>query len=161
MTPPEQRERLGELAGVLRQQESLLGELVRLSKEEQDALVQSDFGAIHRASERMLAVSQDLDGLDAQRETLVTGFGPIETLEELVPLAEALGVEAFTTLRDALMAKAGELRDLQEANARLILNASKLRERWYGMLAGLSSPTYGAGGKQEFRSARDILSRSA
>lgn len=77
MTPPEQRERLEALAGVLRQQGALLGDLVRLSKEEQDALVQSDFDAIHRASERMLAVSQDLELLDREREALVTGFGKI------------------------------------------------------------------------------------
>ena len=75
MTPAEQRERLEALAGVLRQQGALLGDLVRLSKEEQDALVQSDFDAIHRASERMLAVSQDLELLDREREALVTGFG--------------------------------------------------------------------------------------
>lgn len=161
MTPPEQRERLEALAGVLRQQGALLGDLVRLSKEEQDALVQSDFDAIHRASERMLAVSQDLELLDREREALVTGFGKIETLEELVPTADALGVGAIAVLRDSLVAQATELRDLQEANARLILNAAKLRERWYGMLAGLSSPTYGSGGKQEFRQSRDIMSRSA
>jgi hypothetical protein len=64
-------------------------------------------------------------------------------------------------VRESLIARAAELRDLQEANARLILNAAKLRERWYGMLAGMSSPTYGSGGKQEFRQARDIMSRSA
>jgi len=161
VTPEGQRERLHALADVLAGQDALLGELVRLSKEEQDALVQSDFDAIHRASDRMLAVSQDLEVLDGDREALVREFPTVRTLEDLVPLADDLGVHGFAPLRESLMARAGELRDIQEANARLILNAAKLRERWYGMLAGMSSPTYGSGGKQEFRQARDIVSRSA
>lgn len=161
MTPGGQRERLEALAEVLTGQDALLAELVRLSKEEQDALVQSDFEAIHRASEKMLAVSQDLEVLDRDREALVREFPAVQTLEDLVPLADDLGVHGYGPMRESLIARAAELRDLQEANARLILNAAKLRERWYGMLAGMSSPTYGSGGKQEFRQARDIVSRSA
>ncbi len=161
MTPEGQRERLEALAEVLTGQDALLAELVRLSKEEQDALVQSDFEAIHRASEKMLAVSQDLEALDRNREALVREFPTVQTLEDLVPLADDLGVHGYGPIRESLIARADELRDLQETNARLILNAAKLRERWYGMLAGMSSPTYGSGGKQEFRQARDIMSRSA
>ncbi|MCC6388630.1 MAG: flagellar protein FlgN [Dehalococcoidia bacterium] len=161
MTPEGQRERLYALADVLAGQSALLGELVRLSNEEQDALVQSDFDAIHRVSDRMLAVSQELEVLDRDREALVREFPAVRTLEDLVPLADDLGVHGFAPLRESLVARAAELRDVQEANARLILNAAKLRERWYGMLAGMSSPTYGSGGKQEFRQARDIVSRSA
>ena len=41
------------------------------------------------------------------------------------------------------------------------LEAIRIRERWYGMLAGGVTATYGAAGQPELRRARGLVSRSA
>ncbi|MBI2764422.1 MAG: flagellar protein FlgN [Chloroflexi bacterium] len=157
----ESAELLDRILRVLGQQEAALTVLVGLAFEEQHALVVSDFAAIERVSAEMLATSETIDALDAERQRLVNQLGTGATLSDLLPVADNLGVTGFTQARERLMARAKELREAQEANARLILNAVKLRERWYGLIAGMSSPTYGAAGRQEFHQGRDIVSRSA
>jgi hypothetical protein len=152
---------LDSILAVLARQELALGELIELAVAEQHALVTSDFAAIQDVSGRMLAVSQAIDELDGEREELVHQLDAGQTLESLVPLADTLGRPGVREARERLLAKAGELRSAQEANARLVLNAVKLRERWYSHLAGMSSPTYGAEGRQEFQQGREIVSRSA
>jgi flagellar biosynthesis/type III secretory pathway chaperone len=152
---------LEELLGVLLRQEQALSDLVHLAFEEQRAIVHSDYLAMDAASERMLAAARDIDVLDAARSALTSRLGHFETLDEVVPLADSLGVAGFGEARERLLEQAAKLRASQEENARLLLNAVKLRERWLALLAGLSSPTYGAAGRQELHQSRGIVSRSA
>lgn len=154
-------ELLESLLDLLLQQEDALTALVRLAMEEQEALIRSDYPAIEEVSGRMQEVADGMDRLDARRSAIVTQLGAGETLEELLPLAETHGMAAFGPLRERLLAEALQLREAQERNARLILNAVKLRERWYGLLAGMSAPTYGAAGRQELPRNRGLVSKSA
>ncbi len=133
----------------------------RTAMEEQEALIRSDYAAIEAVSGRMQEVADGMDRLEARRSAIVTELGAGETLEELLPLAETHGMAAFAPLRERLLAEALQLREAQERNARLILSAVKLRERWYALLAGMSAPTYGAEGRQELRGSRGLVSKSA
>jgi len=152
---------LGQLLDLLLQQEGALASLVQLAFEEQNAIVHSDYDAIHVISAKMLAAAEQLDALDEQRVALTSLLGNFDSLDELVPLADSLGVEGFGETRDRLLQQAAQLRQAQEQNAQLILGAVKLRERWLALLTGLGAPTYGAAGQQELRQERGIVSRSA
>lgn len=152
---------LEELLDVLLRQEAALGELVELAIEEQSAIIHSDYAAIHRVSEQMLAVSNAIDRLDERRAELASRLGHQGALDELAQAAEDLGVDGFGPARERLLAQATRLRQAQEENARLILGAVRVRERWLALLTGLAAPTYGSAGRQQLRQERGIVSRSA
>ena len=149
------------LLDVLLRQEDALAELVSFAIEEQRAIVHSDYAAIHAASEKMLAVAQRIDDLESERSGVASRLGNPESLDELAGLADSLGIEGFSEARARLLDQAIALKRAQEANAALILNAVKLRERWLALVAGLASPTYGAAGRQELHQGRGLVSRSA
>src|SRR5262249_24875351 len=136
-------------------------ELVCLALDEQRALIESDYEAILRLSTEQTVVADRIDQLDTVREALVTELDHGDTLQQIRTLADSLGMDGFEAMRERLYVRALELRQAQEMNAQLILNAVKLKERWYAMLAGMASSTYGAAGKQELRPSRGIVSRSA
>lgn len=152
---------LEQLLDVLLSQEGAMATLVQLAFEEQNAIVHSDYDAIHALSARMLAIADQLDKLDEKRVAITSRLGHFESLEALIPVADTLGVDGFGDAHERLLRQATQLREAQEQNARLILGAVKLRERWLALLAGLGSPTYGAGGQQEMQQQRGIVSRSA
>lgn len=146
------------LLGVLLREEVALAGLVGLALEEQAALVQSDFTAIERTSAAMAAAADHLDALDAERLRLVLSLGADESLVDVPTPGDGPAVGAART---RLAARALELRDIQEANARLILDAVRLRERWYALLAGMTAPTYGSAGRQELATGRGMVSKTA
>lgn len=161
MTDGGRRALLEGVLAVLDRQEAALDELVALALTQREALIRNDIAAIERNAEAMQGVVQALDALDTERAGIVHQLGSGPALEALLPLADDLGVTGLRPARERLLARAQALREAQEANAALILNAAKLRERWYRMLAGLSAPTYGAGGRQELRQSRGLVSKSA
>ncbi|MCK9518584.1 MAG: flagellar protein FlgN [Dehalococcoidia bacterium] len=152
---------LEKLLELMLEQERALSELVSLAFSEQRAIIRSDFDAMNALSERMLGVVSQIDALEEARTELTSRLGHFQALDELVPLADSLGVNGISDAHERLLEQAAKLRTAQDDNARLILNAVKLRERWLGLLAGLSSPTYGAAGQQEVHQSRGIVSRSA
>lgn len=146
---------------LLREEESL-ARLIAFALDEQQALIASDFDAIDRVSAAMQAEADAMEQLERQRGAMLEALGlPEASLETLVPEAVAAGLPAFTEVRLRMAARAAELQDAQERNARLLLGAVKLQERWMNMLGGLTSSTYGAAGKQQLRPGRGIVSRSA
>lgn len=157
----EHADTLERLLDVLLRQERALAGLVQLAFEEQSAIVHSDYDAIQSVSARMLGHVEQIDALDVERATLTSRIGNVAGLDELEPLADTLGVDGFGEARERLLALAAQLREAQEQNARLILGAVKLRERWLALLTGLGSPTYGSAGRQQMSQERGIVSRSA
>jgi len=149
------------LLAVLLEQEATLGRLVGLALDEQRALVHSDYAAVERVAGELQAAANLLDAHERRRDALIAALGNPETLGDLVPLAEQDGVAGFAEARLRLMSSASALRAAQEQNARLIIDAVRLRERWYGLLAGIASPTYGARGRQDLGPGRGLISRSA
>ena len=81
--------------------------------------------------------------------------------QDPVALADDLGVGGFAAARLQLVARAQELRDAQEQNARLLLNAMKLRDRWANLLGGFVAPGYSSDGRRHTSAARGTVSRSA
>ena len=159
---PELTEALGELLATLLTEEQTLGDLLALAVEEQDALVRSDFGAVDALSERMAKVAAQLESLELRREQLMESVGQSGgSFEELARLADNHGVDGFDAARSRLGQTARELREAQECNANLILSAMRVRDRWMTLMAGLTSSTYGAEGRQELKRGRGIVSRSA
>lgn len=158
---PDTRARLEALLDVLLAQEEALGALVEAACDEESALVRSDYAAIEAISAHMQALADHLDELDEARSAIVTELGAGETLADLAPFADHHGMESFGPLQARLLARATALRAAQERNARLILSAVRLRERWYTLLAGLAAPTYGAAGRQELGAGHGLVSKSA
>jgi flagellar biosynthesis/type III secretory pathway chaperone len=146
----------------LLREEQKLGDLIALAVEEQHALVDSDYPRIASVSDAMLAAAAQLDDLERDREALLGEIGQADiTLDRLLPVAEENGVPGFSSARLALIARAHELREAQERNARLLLGAIKLQEKWFAMFGALDSPTYGSRGRQEHQPGRRFVSRSA
>ena len=150
-----------DLLAILLRQEERLAALVSLARETQRALIASDFAAVDASSTAMMDAAEALDADDRERSLLATEIGDVDSLESLVAVAEAAGVAEFAPARERLARQAAELRRLQETNARLVLDALKLRERWYALLVGMTPSTYGAAGRQELAASRGIVSRSA
>ena len=159
---PMQAEVLAEVLALLCEEEEQLAGLIGLALDEQQALVQSDFEGISSISARMLDSANAIEGIEARRMNLLRSAGAEAlTLEELLPLADDLGVEGFARARLSLGARARELRDAQEQNARLLLNAMKLRDRWANLLGGYLAPNYGSDGRRNVSDSRGTVSRSA
>jgi hypothetical protein len=153
---------LESMLDLLLREEEGLSRLIAFALEEQAALVSSDFEAIDRVSAAMQAEAEAMERLEHGRGAMLEALGqPEATLEALLPEAIAAGFPAFTDARLRMAASAAELQEAQERNARLLLGAVKLQERWMNMLGGLTSSTYGAAGKQQLRPGRGIVSRSA
>ena len=153
---------LGQVLALFCEEEDALTELIRLALEEQEALVQSDFDGITSISNRMVEVANTIERFEGDRLNLLRSVGAEAlTLEELLPLADDLGVSGFAEARLRLGARARELRDAQEQNARLLLNAMKLRDRWANMLGGHLAPGYGSDGRRNVSNSRGTVSRSA
>jgi flagellar biosynthesis/type III secretory pathway chaperone len=153
---------LDSVLGTVLAEEETLSALIILALREQDALVASDYAEIARVGEAMLDTASNLEVLERRREALLESIDCDGlTLDKLVPVADDHGVEGFAAARLSLVARANELRDAQERNARLLLSAMKLQEKWMNMFASLASTTYGADGLQEQQRGRRFVSRSA
>jgi flagellar biosynthesis/type III secretory pathway chaperone len=153
---------LQQVLDVLLAEEKELGALITLALEEQQALLESDFPRLTEVSARMFEVSGTVESLETSRLNLLRTAGIEDlTIEELLPLADDLGVNGFAETRLRMAASAQELRDAQENNARLLLNAMKLRDRWSNLFGGFVSPTYGAHGQRSARDGSGFVSRSA
>lgn len=153
---------LHSVLATLLEEERELAALIVLAVQEQEALVASDFAAITSLSEAMLRTANGLDALEQRRAGLLSGIADADTpFEALIDLASEHSVPGFERARLALAARARELRDAQERNAVLLINAMKLHERWIGMFGSLTTSTYGAGGQQEQHRGRQFVSRTA
>jgi hypothetical protein len=154
---------LEEVLALLCEEEKALTALIALALDEQQALVESDFDGVATISAGMLDAANAIEAIEANRLILLRTFGADElTLDQLLPLADDLGVSGFAAARLRLGARAQELRDAQEQNARLLLNAMKLRDRWANLLGGYIAPGYSrSGGRQPAGESRGTVSRSA
>jgi len=153
---------LQEVLSILCEEEEALAELLALALQEQEALIASDSERISVTSALMLEAAGRIERLEATRLNLLRTFDADSlTLEELLPLADDLGVQGFAAARLHLVARAQELKDAQEQNARLLLNAMKLRDRWANLLGGYVAPGYGADGHRRANETRGTVSRSA
>jgi len=154
---------LATLLKTLIAEEEVLGRLVALAIEEQHALMTSDHQAIERISASMHTVADGMDDLEREREALMSAIDATgATLADLVPLAQEQGVGGFDAARAALLLRVDELKEAQERNARLILGAVRLQERWMNVIAGLvPASTYGSGGRQDPGHRRGFVSKSA
>jgi flagellar biosynthesis/type III secretory pathway chaperone len=149
------------LVAVLLEQEQCLGELLDLAEEEQRALIHCDYEAVQSVAGRMTAVAAAMDDLEARRDAIVTRLDAGETLREVARAADDLSMPALGGLRTRLIESVGRLRVAQEQNARLILDALRVQDRWYALLSGQVAPTYGAGGRAHLRTSRGLVSKSA
>lgn len=147
---------------LLLHEERHLSRLLALALEEQSALLESNFDRITATSAAMIEAANAIEALESERLNLLRTIGAEDrTIEDLLSLADDLGITGFAEARLALSVRARELKDSQERNANLLLNAMKLRERWANMLGGFTSPTYGAQGKRTARDGSGFVSRSA
>lgn len=136
--------------------------LFSLVLHEQSALIESDFERIADVSERMQEAAAGIEALETKRLNLLKTVGADAlSLQELLPFADDLGVGGFAAARMQLAARAQELKDAQEQNARLLLNAMKLRDRWANLLGGLVAPGYSSDGRRNSTATRGTVSRSA
>lgn len=159
MTAAQVLERVLEL---LIHEERQLSRLLALALEEQSALLESNFERITATSAAMLEAANAIDALEDERLNLLRTIGAEDrSIEELLSLADDLGVTGFAEARLALSVRARELKDAQERNATLLLNAMKLRERWANLVGGFTSPTYGARGTRNAGEGSGFVSRSA
>ena len=150
------------LLRVLVKEEGYLVELIELAKAEREALVGSDYAAITSVADEMVRVAAELDGIEEERALLLRELDAPEgaTLKDLEPLAASAGADGLAEVRARMVARADELQASQEQNARLILAATQLRERWFNLLIGMNPATYSDKGKEE-RPGQRFVSRSA
>jgi flagellar biosynthesis/type III secretory pathway chaperone len=147
---------------VLSEEEEQLARLLGLALEEQQALVTSNVDGLEEINTRMVELAAGLDVLEHRRVTLLGEFNEeVETLSELVPVAQELGVDGFGAARERLVDAAVRLQQAQESNARLIMAAMRMGERWMNLAAGMTSPTYGAAGNRRTGRSNGLMSRSA
>lgn len=133
----------------LAQLQTALDRLIELSRTLEGALIRSDFGAIEALAREIHGVLDTLP--DAEPPEAADPERPLEA----GPLpADESGMEA-----QQLAERIAELRAIEERNARLILEAMRLRERWSELLANMSAPTYGPKGRAA--APRAVLRRDA
>ena len=153
---------LREILAVLLEEESSMVRLNALALDEQHALVSSDYGEIERVSHEMHLVADQVESAELRRARLMSANGHADaSLSDLLALADLHGVTELRAASMRMVALAEQLRNAQEGNARLLLSAVKLRERWVNHVAGMHASTYGSEGKQELRQSRGIVWRSA
>ena len=147
---------------VLLEEEQGLLRLNALALAEQAALISSDYDEIERVSNEMHIVADQIEAAEVSRVRMMSAVGGTEaTLKDILPLAETQGVTGLGEASTRMILLADQVRQEQESNARLLLGAVKLRERWVNHVAGMHASTYGAEGKQQLRQSRGIVSRSA
>ncbi len=147
---------------LLAEEEQLLRSLCALARDEQAALIASDYPRIEQLSLQMLELAGAIEAREAERSQRIRTLDPaIQSLDDFVTRAEDLGMTGAAPLRERLLELAHTLRELQEANARLLLNAIRLRDRWAAILGGHLAPTYGAGGEVTIQEGSSFVSRSA
>lgn len=153
---------LREALAILRDEEQLLAALVGLAREEQRALIAADYPRVEAVSQQMLEAVRRIEAREADRLNLLRTVGlAFHTLDDLAAHAENLGVEGFAEVRERLAARALELREVQEANARLVLNAMRVRDRWAAIVAGHTSPTYSPTGQAAQQEGPGFVSKTA
>ena len=153
---------LGAILAVLLEEEQGLLRLNELALAEQRALVSSDYDEIERVSHEMHIVADQIESSEPRRVRMTGAVAESEaTLSEILPLADRHGVDGLRDASTRMILLADQLRAAQEGNARLLLSAVKLRERWVNHVAGMPVSTYGAEGKPQIRQSRGIVSRSA
>lgn len=153
---------LGAILAVLLEEEQGLLRLNELALAEQRALVSSDYDEIERVSHEMHIVADQIESSELRRVRMMGAVAESEaTLSEILALADRHGVDGFRDASTRMILLVDKLRAAQEGNARLLLSAVKLRERWVNHVAGMHASTYGAEGKQQIRQSRGIVSRSA
>jgi len=153
---------LESLHALLLEEERDLALLVTLALREQEALILSDTESVTTVSNQMLAAAGRMELNEVRRESLLADAGfDGATLSSIVPLAQEAGLTTFTASCSHLMALATELRQAQERNARLLLGALRVRERWANLLASMGAPTYAASGHAAQPSGPIYLSKSA
>jgi flagellar biosynthesis/type III secretory pathway chaperone len=156
------RETFAHLLEVLVKEEGYLLQLIELARKEREALVLADYEAIAEVAEQMMRVAAQLDGYEEERALLLRELDAPEgtTLKDLEPLATAVGADGLAEARERMVARADELHASQEQNARLILAATQLRERWLNLLVGMNPATYSDRGRER-RAGQQFVSRSA
>ncbi len=153
---------LESLAAQLTREESVLNDLLRSAEKMRDALIASDFALLEDVNAAMQSSASELEQLEEVRQALLASLqDPPATLDQAFALAAGLGLVGLSACRSRLASAALSLQQAQERNARLVLGAVRLRERWFNMLAGMVSPTYGAGGRQNPAPGRRFVSKSA
>ncbi len=131
----------------LMQLQAALDRLIALSRELEDALIRSDFAAIEAVTRELEGVLEGFPGAERVNESEASLQG------EEGP-ADDLGMK---DLRALLAQRLAELRAIEERNARLILEAIRLRQRWSELFARMIAPTYGPTGRAAV--PRPILQR--
>jgi flagellar biosynthesis/type III secretory pathway chaperone len=157
----EPRDALSALLATLEEEETEIVALLELAAAEHSALISSDFTQLDDITARMLRIADRLEHTESRRTELLHELGtPGAGLREVADLAEHHGMNGFTGASQRLMEITAQLQEAQEQNARLILSAARLRERWLAMLTRMANPTYtpeGASGDQGYR----FVSKSA
>ena len=143
-------------------EEEMLAELIDGAQRLGLALVASNYEVILRLSEEMTALAEEMDAAALRRDSVIAelGFAGLP-LSAIASAAAEAGFDGLTEARNRLLIQARDLHTVQERNAALVLAAARLRDRWAGMLAGLASPTYSAGGRRNLQQGRRIVSKSA
>ena len=155
------RDALSELLALLEAEESSIVALLDLASAEHNALISSDFTRLDDITARMLRIAEKLESTEEQRSQLLRSLGiPGAGLTEVAQRAESHGMNQFAHAKVRLLDASTRLQDAQEQNARLVLSAARMRERWLAMLTQMANPTYtpdGASGDQGYR----FVSKSA
>ena len=158
MTP---QDALRELLAILEEEESSIVTLLELASAEHSALLASDFPRLDDVTAKMLRLAERLESAEERRSQLLRSLGiPGAGLTEVAELAEGYGMNEFGDAKVRLLDASMQLQDAQEQNARLVLSAARMRERWLAMLTRMANPTYtadGANGDQGYR----FVSKSA
>lgn len=156
-----ERDALGALLALLEEEESSIVALLGLASAEHDALVSSDFSRLDDITARMLRIAERLEHAEVQRSQLLRSLGiPGAGLTEVAELAESHGMDGFGDAKERLLDATTRLQDAQEQNARLVLSAARMRERWLAMLTRMANPTYNADGARGDQGYR-FVSKSA
>ncbi|MCA9823174.1 MAG: flagellar protein FlgN [Dehalococcoidia bacterium] len=158
----ETRATFSRLLEVLVKEERYLVRLIELARDEREALLQSNYEAIDEVANQMISVAAELDSFEGERALLLQELDAPAgaTLKDLEPLAVSAGADGLAEARERMVARADELQATQEQNARLILAATQLRERWFNLLMGMNPATYSDKGREE-RPGQRFVSRSA
>ncbi|GAB4333178.1 MAG: hypothetical protein Kow0010_19390 [Dehalococcoidia bacterium] len=145
------------LLQTLANEEAILGELTRLAGELRRALVASDFGRVTAVAGEMDRANRRLRDAESDRERIVAQMaGPGATVRDL----DGSAIPGLAEARARLVAAVETLQEAQEQNASIILGASRLVDRWLGVIVRLVDPTYGAEGKARHGGEPRFVSKS-
>lgn len=138
-------------------EEAILAELTAHAHALRRALVVSDFERVRSVAREMERVGHKLRDAEDERERIVAGIaGPGAGIAQL----DGLAIPGLDGARARLLAAVEALQEAQEQNANIILGASKLVDRWLGVIVRLVDPTYGAEGKPRHTGEPRFVSKS-